>query len=114
MFSRASRLALALALVFATSSAGSRLTLDPVIAHRISMRAVPLVSPQVKTAPGVRLVGGWALTSDDPDFGGLSALLSDGRNFTAVSDAGLFVRFVLEPDGKIPLASVAPLRFNVA
>ncbi len=47
-------------------------------------------------APNVSYAGGWHLTSDEPNFGGLSGLdiLEDG-NLLAVSDAGAFVQIDL-------------------
>jgi hypothetical protein len=46
----------------------------------------------VSLPPGVRFAGGWALTSANENFGGLSGieLLADG-NFLTVSDSGAFV-----------------------
>ncbi|MBK6492764.1 MAG: esterase-like activity of phytase family protein [Sphingomonadales bacterium] len=39
----------------------------------------------------LRPVRGWTLTSDDGDFGGLSALAAGRLGFQAISDTGLFV-----------------------
>ena len=41
----------------------------------------------------LRLAGAWALTSDDPRFGGISALAIAGGDFVALSDSGVVVRF---------------------
>jgi hypothetical protein len=55
------------------------------------------------TAPGrralgaLRFVGGWALTSNDPRFGGLSSLHVEGGRVLAFSDAGWRVSFPLAP-----------------
>jgi len=43
----------------------------------------------------LRLEGGWSLTSNDPRFGGLSALHVEGGQVTAFSDSGWLMRFPL-------------------
>ena len=40
-----------------------------------------------------RLAGAWRLTSDDPRFGGISALAVDRGRLVALSDSGVVVRF---------------------
>lgn len=46
---------------------------------------------------GLIFLGGWALESDDPRFGGISAMhVADGE-VVAVSDAGTLLRFALPP-----------------
>ncbi|HEY0164771.1 MAG TPA: esterase-like activity of phytase family protein [Sphingomicrobium sp.] len=40
-----------------------------------------------------RLAGAWRLTSDDPRFGGISALAVDRGRLIALSDSGVVVRF---------------------
>ena len=40
-------------------------------------------------------LGGWALTSTDPRFGGISALHVEAGQATAISDAGVLLRFRL-------------------
>mgnify|MGYP000288821399 CR=1 FL=1 len=40
-----------------------------------------------------RLAGAWRLTSDDPRFGGISALAVDRGSLVALSDSGVVVRF---------------------
>ncbi len=44
---------------------------------------------------------GYRLVSDDPEFGGFSAMLTDGRHFTLLGDGGEGVRFTLGPAGQI-------------
>jgi hypothetical protein len=46
-----------------------------------------------ETASPLRLAGAWVMTADDPRFGGLSALATDGNGFLAVSDLGAVIRF---------------------
>lgn len=53
-----------------------------------------------RIAPGNRVgaltyLGGVALASHDPAFGGFSGLVTDGRRFTLLSDGGLFYSFDL-------------------
>jgi hypothetical protein len=43
----------------------------------------------------LRLAGAWSLTSNDPRFGGLSALHVEGGQVTAFSDSGWLIRFPL-------------------
>jgi hypothetical protein len=40
-----------------------------------------------------RLAGAWKLTSDDPRFGGISALAIDRGRMLALSDSGVLIRF---------------------
>jgi hypothetical protein len=40
-----------------------------------------------------RLAGAWRLTSDDPRFGGISALAMDGDQLVALSDSGAVIHF---------------------
>ncbi|MEO5809506.1 MAG: esterase-like activity of phytase family protein [Sphingomicrobium sp.] len=42
---------------------------------------------------GARLTGAWRLTSDEPRFGGASALAIDGGEFLALTDSGVAIRF---------------------
>lgn len=41
----------------------------------------------------LRLAGAWAVTSDDPRFGGISALAMASGEFVALSDSGVVIRF---------------------
>ena len=56
----------------------------------------------------LRYLGGWALTSGDPRFGGLSALSVAAGGFTAVTDTGLLVTFH-RSGGRDGAARLAPL-----
>lgn len=47
----------------------------------------------------LRLVGAWELSSNDPRFGGISALAVDGRDLLALSDAGALIRFGKPQEG---------------
>lgn len=64
---------------------------------RIEFRPVALDA--LAFAP-LRLVGAWAVASDDPRFGGISALASDDGRLLALSDSGVLVRF--NPPGQRP------------
>jgi hypothetical protein len=44
---------------------------------------------------GLRWLVGWALRSNDPRFGGISAMHVEGREVTAFSDTGWLIRFPL-------------------
>jgi len=41
----------------------------------------------------LRLAGAWALESDDPRFGGISAAALDGPDIVAITDFGVMIRF---------------------
>ncbi|QLC25324.1 esterase-like activity of phytase family protein [Parasphingopyxis algicola] len=56
----------------------------------------------------LRYLGGWVLGSDDPDFGGISAMALAGDGFVAISDAGGLFRFALDGDA-IARAEIAEL-----
>ena len=99
----------ALTVTLLSVSSGSRLTVEIVIPHRIEIRAVPLIEPKFALAPELTFVRGWALTSNDENFGGLSALLTDGVHFTSLSDAGLLVHWTMGAGGLIANARVDPL-----
>lgn len=57
----------------------------------------------------LRFLGGWELTSDDPDFGGISGMAVDGDDFLAVGDSGGIFRFALDGEGRIRRASIGSL-----
>jgi hypothetical protein len=65
--------------------------------------------PARRDIGGLRYLGGWALTSDDPDFGGISAMVLDGDEFVAIGDAGGLFRFALNDEGVITRADIAQL-----
>lgn len=90
-------------------SSGSRLAVEKITPHDIHIRAIPLIEPKIELAPELKFIRGWALTSKDENFGGLSALLTDGMHFTSVSDSGLIVRWTMSASGSISGARVDPL-----
>jgi hypothetical protein len=57
---------------------------------RVEFRAVRLSTRGL--AP-FRLAGAWQLTSDDPRFGGISALAIDRGRMLALTDSGVLIRF---------------------
>jgi len=99
-----------LALVLALG-AGSEVAQAQGGAREIAVTAAPVTLTPDRLAPAVTIAGAWHLASDDPGFGGLSALLVEDGRLTAVSDRGLIL------SGAIALAqppvtglSLAPLR----
>jgi hypothetical protein len=70
--------------------------------------------PLNSAAPGQRRVGpliylgGWSIRSDDPRFGGLSAMHVAANEVLAVSDAGSILRFPLPGrEGRLTIAPLA-------
>src|SRR5687768_2891779 len=103
-------LALAMLVLLATFAPPGLYRPAPPPAHAIvTFEPVPL-DPD---APGRRKLGrlafvaGWELTSNDPRFGGISALHVEGGEVVAVSDAGSLIRFALP--GQPPAARIEPL-----
>ena len=86
-----------------------RYVADPVIAHPIAISAERLTAPIFSTAPELRYVDGWTLTSTDKAFGGFSGLAIVGREFFALSDFGLLARFSITKSGEFVGASINPL-----
>lgn len=82
-------------------------------AHPIHIAATPVAlypdRPSARRVGRLRFLGGWALTSRERAFGGLSALARVGDHFIALSDIGAFVRFTLGDDGRVRGAAIAPL-----
>lgn len=60
-------------------------------------------SPQRTSVGPLHYLGGWQLSSDNPRFGGISAMRVDGGRVTAISDAGTLIRFPL-PEGTSTVA----------
>jgi hypothetical protein len=57
----------------------------------------------------LRFLAAWRLTSNDPRFGGISAMKVEGGSVLAFSDAGWMIRFPL-PGGRSPVkARIGPL-----
>jgi hypothetical protein len=59
-------------------------------------------SPEVRRLGRLAFLGGWALTSNDERFGGISALHVEGGEVLALSDAGWRIRFPA-PAGHSPV-----------
>jgi hypothetical protein len=59
-------------------------------------------APAARRAGGLVYLGGWALTSNDARFGGISALHVEAGEALALSDAGWRIRFPL-PAGRNPV-----------
>ncbi len=72
---------------------------------------VPLAEEDPGRADVGRLhfLGGWALTSPDERFGGLSGLRVEGGEATAVSDAGMIVSFPLPGVSPAPRVRFRPV-----
>lgn len=62
----------------------------------VSITATPVDIGAIAHANVIRPVRGWVLGSDDPEFGGLSALAAGKAGFLAISDTGLLVRMTPE------------------
>jgi len=65
--------------------------------------------PARRDIGGLRYLGGWVLTSDNLDFGGISAMVLDDDGFVAIGDAGGLFRFALNDEGVITRAAIAQL-----
>ncbi len=67
-------------------------------------------NPRINRVGQLRFLKAWALGSDNPDFGGLSAItvLRDGR-FIAISDAGTVIGFGLTNTERADDSFIAPL-----
>ena len=61
-------------------------------------------APEARRVGRLAFLGGWALTSNDARFGGISALHVDSEGVLAASDAGWLIRFPL-PGGRNPVAA---------
>lgn len=64
-------------------------------AERVTLRPG---DPRVRRTGALAFLGGVALTSDDPAFGGFSAMLVDGERFTLLGDGGTLARFRMGTD----------------
>ncbi|HMJ93823.1 MAG TPA: esterase-like activity of phytase family protein [Allosphingosinicella sp.] len=63
--------------------------------------------PKRATVGALTWLGGWAIQSNDPRFGGISALHVDGDQVTALSDTGMVIRFGFS--SAIPDMDIRPL-----
>ncbi|MGQ0588131.1 MAG: esterase-like activity of phytase family protein [Sphingosinicella sp.] len=82
----------------------------PAIA-RLHVAPVPLdrANPAGDRVGDLVFLGGWALASDDPRFGGISAMHIGGGIVTAVSDAGTVLRFPLPAGAGESRVDIAPV-----
>lgn len=100
---------LCLALLFSLYGSTRQYLVDPVILHRIAITAERISAPSITSAPELRYVDGWTLSSRDKNFGGLSSILLNGDRFVAVSDSGAIIRFRFDAAGTPRDASIGPL-----
>lgn len=93
-------LALLLVLFLTPGWAGRERLALPGEAARVTAERVPLNpdDPAARRAGALTFLGGVALDSRDPAFGGFSALLVEGERFTLLSDGGNLLRFRMGPN----------------
>ena len=65
--------------------------------REVALRFEPVSFRASEFAP-LRLVGAWKMNVDDPRFGGVSALATDGGQLLALTDSGSVIRF--SPPGR--------------
>lgn len=78
----------------------------------VHARALPLGpgTPPPRAVGALGFLGGWELTSDNPGFGGISALRADpGGRLLALSDSGTLMGFSIGPDDGRHRPFIAPL-----
>lgn len=56
--------------------------------------------PARRSVGALTFLGGWVIRSNDRRFGGISALHVEGKEVTALSDAGSVIRFALPESGR--------------
>ena len=108
------RVAAALALFFVAGSvvfmgAGQRDTVDSPLAIQASPTTLDNDRPERVAIGDLRFLGGWTLSSSDPDFGGISAMARVDDGFVAVGDAGGVFRFAFDDAGQIARAEISAL-----
>ncbi|WP_375402721.1 esterase-like activity of phytase family protein [uncultured Sphingomonas sp.] len=93
-------LSLLLVLLIVPGWSGDERLKLPGDAPRLTVERVALNpdDPAMKRVGALTFLGGVALGSDDPAFGGFSALLVDGERFTLLSDGGNLLRFRMGAD----------------
>lgn len=74
---------------------------------RFDAVALEEAAPERTRLGRLLFLGGWALTSNDQRFGGVSALHVDGGEALALSDAGWRIRFPLPPRRTAVRANIA-------
>lgn len=69
--------------------------------QQLGPRRVPLTIERLDVSPGANSAGRtvWQLTSDDPRFGGISALAADEAGLVAITDAGAVLHFARPGEG---------------
>jgi hypothetical protein len=83
----------------------------PAIAS-LELRAVPLDprDPARRRLGALLFRRGWVLTSDDPRFGGISAMHVDARRVVAISDTGMAFGFALPARPGSARVAIVPLK----
>ncbi|HEX2764044.1 MAG TPA: esterase-like activity of phytase family protein [Allosphingosinicella sp.] len=96
-------LALLAMLLFLGTFAPVGLQRDPPLPAVSQVRFEPIAlnedAPHETRIGALRFLGGWAVSSNDYRFGGISALHVDGGRVLGVSDAGWLLRFTLPAAG---------------
>jgi len=96
------RLALLLSVLLMLTPTASGIEPRPVLGDRPEIRAEPVLldasDPGRVRVGALTYLGGLALTSRDPAFGGFSAMRVMGDRFTLLSDGGNIVDFRMGPD----------------
>lgn len=96
------RFALPLSVLILLSPTASGIEPRPVLGDRAEMRATPVAldasDPTRRQVGALTWLGGLALTSRDPAFGGFSAMRVAGDRFTLLSDGGNLVSFRMGSD----------------
>lgn len=76
---------------------------EPVLPRHPAVRFLPVSldesDPARRRLGGLIFLEGWAIESNDPRFGGISAIRVDGDEVLAVSDAGSLIRLTLPANG---------------
>jgi hypothetical protein len=108
---RISALLLCVLIVCILPSSGEK-GLEPLRDHAIDVDARPVFlnesDPAINKLGSLYFLGGWSLTSSDPAFGGLSALLASHGQFQAIGDTGTRLSFRFD-ERKISSARIKPL-----
>jgi hypothetical protein len=109
-----SRWLLLLPLLLVASSAKLYLEMEPVRGAAITVTATQVDDPGIVTNAPLTFVRGWTLTSDDVNFGGVSAMFRDEGGFIAITDAGAVLSFRMDAAGRVSGARTAPLPVGCA
>ena len=76
---------------------------------RIAPVALEEEDPSRRRAGALVFLAGWALDSDEPRFGGISAMHVAGGQVTAISDAGMLLRFAVPGGAGAAAVRIDPL-----